>query len=77
MIKLTAADGHTFAAYRADPNGKPSGGIVVIQGIFGLNRTNQIGSPTAMPRRATRHRSGACSTASSSDSTSPSNTARR
>ena len=36
MIKLTAADGHTFAAYRAVPNGQPKGGIVIIQEIFGL-----------------------------------------
>ncbi len=37
-IKLTAKDGHTLAAYRADPKGKPRGGIVVIQEIFGVNR---------------------------------------
>ena len=37
MIELTAADGHKLAAYRADPSGKPSGGIVVIQEIFGVN----------------------------------------
>jgi carboxymethylenebutenolidase len=36
-IKLTAADGHTFSAYRADPGRKPAGGIVVIQEIFGVN----------------------------------------
>lgn len=36
-IDLTAADGHTFAAYRADPDGPPKGGIVVIQEIFGVN----------------------------------------
>ncbi len=34
---LTAADGHTFTAYRADPNGPPKGGVVVIQEIFGVN----------------------------------------
>jgi carboxymethylenebutenolidase len=37
MIELTASDGHKFAAYRADPAGKPRGGIVVIQEIFGVN----------------------------------------
>ena len=37
-IELRAADGHKFAAYRADPAGKPRGGIVVIQEIFGVNR---------------------------------------
>ena len=37
MIELKAADGHTLSAYRADPAGKPRGGIVVIQEIFGVN----------------------------------------
>jgi carboxymethylenebutenolidase len=36
-LELTAADGHKFAAYRADPAGKPRGAIVVIQEIFGVN----------------------------------------
>lgn len=36
-IELTAADGHKFAAYRADPAGKPRGGIVVCQEAFGVN----------------------------------------
>ena len=36
-ITLTASDGHSFSAYRADPAGKPRGGIVVIQEIFGVN----------------------------------------
>ena len=38
MIELTAADGHKLAAYRAEPAGKPRGGIVVIQEIFGVNK---------------------------------------
>jgi carboxymethylenebutenolidase len=38
MIDLTAADGHKLSAYRADPAGKPRGGIVVIQEIFGVTR---------------------------------------
>jgi carboxymethylenebutenolidase len=37
IIELTASDGHKLAAYRADPAGKPRGGIVVIQEIFGVN----------------------------------------
>src|SRR5215469_8809093 len=36
-IELTAADGHKFTAYRADPTGKPKGALVVIQEIFGVN----------------------------------------
>jgi carboxymethylenebutenolidase len=37
MIELTASDGHKLGAYRAEPSGKPRGGIVVIQEIFGVN----------------------------------------
>ncbi|MGH8706030.1 MAG: dienelactone hydrolase family protein [Burkholderiales bacterium] len=37
MIELTAADGHKLAAYRADPAGKPRGGLIVIMEIFGVN----------------------------------------
>lgn len=36
-LTLTAGDGHTLGAYRADPSGTPKGGIVVIQEIFGVN----------------------------------------
>ena len=36
-IKLTTDDGVTIGAYRADPPGKPKGGIVVLQEIFGVN----------------------------------------
>ena len=36
-IQLTASDGHQLAAYRADPEGTPKGGVVVIQEIFGVN----------------------------------------
>lgn len=36
-IELTAADGHRFTAHRADPDGTPLGGVVVIQEIFGVN----------------------------------------
>ncbi|MCP4072047.1 MAG: dienelactone hydrolase family protein [Hyphomicrobiales bacterium] len=36
-VTLTASDGHELGAYRADPEGNPSGAIVVIQEIFGVN----------------------------------------
>ncbi|MCC6534495.1 MAG: dienelactone hydrolase family protein [Burkholderiales bacterium] len=36
-IELTAADGHKFAAYRAEPPGKPRGALIVIMEIFGVN----------------------------------------
>ena len=36
-LKLTASDGHELGAYRADPAGKPKGGVVVVQEIFGVN----------------------------------------
>ncbi len=36
-LELAAADGHRFAAYRADPPAKPRGGLVVVQEIFGVN----------------------------------------
>ena len=36
-ISLTASDGFKFGAYRADPPGKPKGGLVLIQEIFGVN----------------------------------------
>jgi carboxymethylenebutenolidase len=37
-VELTAADGHRLSAYLAQPAGKPCGGIVVIQEIFGVTR---------------------------------------
>ena len=36
-IKLTASDGFVLNAYRAAPAGKPKGGVVVIQEVWGLN----------------------------------------
>ncbi len=36
-IELKAGDGFVLSAYRADPAGKPRGGIVVVQEIFGVN----------------------------------------
>ncbi len=38
QIELIAADGHRLEAYSAEPAGKPRGGIVVIQEIFGVTR---------------------------------------
>jgi carboxymethylenebutenolidase len=37
MIELTSSDGFILAAYRAEPAGKPRGGLVVVQEIFGVN----------------------------------------
>ncbi len=37
MTELTAADGFVLSAYRADPDGRPRGGLVVVQEIFGVN----------------------------------------
>ncbi|HEX5000227.1 MAG TPA: dienelactone hydrolase family protein [Terriglobia bacterium] len=37
IIELTASDGHTFSAYRAEPSGSPRGGVVVLQEIWGVN----------------------------------------
>lgn len=36
-LTLTASDGFTLGAYRADPPDQPRGGLVVIQEIFGVN----------------------------------------
>ena len=33
----TAADGHSFSMYRADPAGAPRGALVIVQEIFGVN----------------------------------------
>ena len=38
QFTLTASDKHSLGAYRADPQGAPKGGMVVIQEIFGVNR---------------------------------------
>lgn len=37
QLTLTADDGHSFGAYRADPDSAPRAGIVVLQEIFGVN----------------------------------------
>ena len=38
VLKLEASDGHELDAYVAEPDGKPWGGLVVIQEIFGVNQ---------------------------------------
>jgi carboxymethylenebutenolidase len=37
QVKLKSADGHSFGAYVAQPEGTPKAAIVVIQEIFGVN----------------------------------------
>ncbi len=37
FVEITAADGHRLSAYRCEPAGKPRGGLVVVQEIFGVN----------------------------------------
>jgi carboxymethylenebutenolidase len=38
VVKLQASDGHELDAYVAEPEGKPWGGLVVVQEIFGVNQ---------------------------------------
>jgi carboxymethylenebutenolidase len=40
MIRLKTVDGHELDAYVAEPQGKPKGGVVVVQEIFGV--TNHV-----------------------------------
>jgi len=37
IIQLEAGDGHALDAYRADPDGKARGDVVVMQEAFGVN----------------------------------------
>jgi carboxymethylenebutenolidase len=37
MIELMTKDGHGFTAYSAEPAGRPSGAVVVLQEIWGVN----------------------------------------
>jgi carboxymethylenebutenolidase len=37
IVEITASDGHSLSAYKAEPAGTPKAGIVVIQEIFGVN----------------------------------------
>lgn len=36
VIQLTTADEHNMAAYRAEPDGTPRGGLIILQEIFGI-----------------------------------------
>jgi carboxymethylenebutenolidase len=45
-ITLTAADGHAFDAWRADPAGETKGGIVLLHAVYGL--TSHIGDVCRM-----------------------------
>jgi carboxymethylenebutenolidase len=38
-VRLKAKDGHEFGAYLARPTGEPRGGVVVLQEIFGVNKS--------------------------------------
>jgi carboxymethylenebutenolidase len=38
VVKLQANDGHKLDAYVAEPDGKPWGGLVLVQEIFGVNQ---------------------------------------
>lgn len=40
-VSVTAADGHSFEAWRADPPGPPKGGVIFLQAIYGL--TSHLG----------------------------------
>jgi carboxymethylenebutenolidase len=42
MINLTATDGHTFTAYRANPADTPKGAIVVLPGATGDDNISKI-----------------------------------
>src|SRR5215472_15640946 len=42
-ITLTASDGFKLGGYRAEPQGKAKGGMVVIQEIFGVNHFRGVG----------------------------------
>lgn len=37
IVHLSAADGHRFSAYRADPVGTPKAGVVLLHEIYGVN----------------------------------------
>jgi carboxymethylenebutenolidase len=39
MISVTAADGHELGAYVAEPVGEAKGAVVVVQEIFGVNKS--------------------------------------
>lgn len=35
-LSITASDGHVLTAYLAAPEGRPRGGMVVVQEVFGV-----------------------------------------
>ena len=39
MLQLTTQDGHELGAYQASPAGTPRGAVVVVQEIFGVNKS--------------------------------------
>ena len=65
-VQGTAADGHNFSIYRADPAGAPRGALVIVQGIFGVNSHSGVrrlrgaglrrGGAGAVRSGRTRHR---------------------
>ncbi len=65
-ITLTASDGHRFAGWLARPSGKPRGGVIVLQEIFGVNahirrvaeRYAELGFLAIAPSMFDRVRSG-------------------
>ena len=68
-IDLTAADGHKFSAYVAEPSGKPKGALIVVMEIFGVNshiKRVTDDTPGTATSRSRRHSSTACSAASTS-----------
>ncbi len=69
-IELKAKDGFTLAAYKADPAGKPKGGLVVIQEIFGVNHHMRNVTDRFAALGLYRHRARPCSTAPSAASIS-------
>jgi carboxymethylenebutenolidase len=40
-VKVTASDGHQLSAYVAHPHGEPKGAIVIVQEIYGVNKSIQ------------------------------------
>ena len=51
-VELTAKDCHRLAAYRAEPKGKPRGGLVIIQEFFGKSTDTSAGCAINTPMMA-------------------------
>ena len=43
-ITIAGKDGFRFGAYLAEPEGKPKGGVLICQEIFGVNPKRPIAS---------------------------------